>query len=160
MISFKQFLEEAIKSKRAALRDLIKGSESGINPKSPEYRDQITTDKFIPNLPSERPISNTAWSMHQTHPDVDTRKVIAKHIQSIPLDKVVTGQSRVSKRVVAKKITGAFKREGEKESPRVPIFQKRNDGSYIVCDGNHRTMARKIRGFTHIRGIVDPGDGH
>lgn len=160
MISFRQFLDEAIKSKRAALRDLVKGSDSGINPKDPGYRDQIATSKFIPNLDPEKQISNKAWGMYQTNPDADTRKIIAQHIQSIPLDKVTTRQPRVSKRVVAKKITGAFKREGQKESPRVPIFSKNSDGTYVVRDGNHRTMARKIRGFTHIRGIVDPGDGN
>lgn len=159
MISFRQFLDEAILSKRQALRKLALTSKplEHLDDDEVKRRDrkQISTEPYLRQKHPDGAISLKAGirDMWTANPSDKIREKIGKKIKRIPLDKVTTGQTAVSKHAVAQKITGAF-RKHEKEVPRFPIFTKGNDGSYELRDGNHRTIARKVRGFTHIRGIV------
>jgi len=148
MISFKEYLEEAIKTKRQALRDLLT--------KTKGEDDQIGTHHYLGQDSRPYELSGTHWKMYDYQyngRDLDTREKIAKSIKTVPLDKIQTQQPRVSRRVVAKKITGSFKKE-QKQVPRFPVFMDNGDGTLDMVDGNHRVTARKVRGFEHIRGIV------
>lgn len=147
MISF----SEDIKSKDAAIRKLGK-----IQPeyKSSEKGDQINPERigikygFLKSIPSN--LTSKVYDRNLKVRGHKHRSLITKDIQSVPLDQVRTDQHTVSRDVVKQKL----RRNWKDHNPIVPVFVQKKDGTYHLFDGNHRVAARKLRGFTHIRGIV------
>ena len=164
MNTFRQFYE-SILSKKDALRHISSTQKTA----TPWYKrvlvgsDTVPTQKFgVPNaslagggLRSLKPETKLKIHALGTHKRGDgSTKSIAK-VANIPLDSVITRQSTVNAQVLKWKTKGTW----GKHQPRLPMFLKLKTGQHMVLDGNHRTIMRKARNFTHIRGhVIDPDE--
>jgi len=146
MLSFSEFLIEVARDKKRAVKlaDYIHARQRRPGSKYSSRLRKDQSDQMMNTIPRTNKRPNITYPMMERY---------FQHVndkpEHVPIHKIVSGQSTVSKDVVQQKILGKW-REHEPEYP----WFIHHKGIYYLVDGNHRVNQDRLEGKTHSFGLV------